>query len=120
MKRAEAIIAEAKMKMVEFICFEAPLLYKKLGLAEPEKYENYSINGCDFPHPIFINVEVDNSYLGVEACCFEEREVTEVLVSRDNEVWICTEDEEYTIDEISVDDLAAVTNAIEAAYLKGE
>lgn len=120
MKKADAIIARAKKEIVDFICFEAPLLYKKLGLVEPEKDENYSINSCGFPHPVFVEVEVDNSYLGIEERCFEGREVAEVLVSRDNEVWICTEDKEYTIDEISTDDLAAVANAIEAAYLKGE
>jgi hypothetical protein len=66
-----------------------------------------------------IKVEVDNSYLDINDTCYEEREVAEILVNlNDKEIWVCTEDDEYTIDEISVDELAEIANAMEETYEK--
>ena len=119
MKKADAIIARAKKEIVDFICFETPLLYKKFGWAEPTEGDNLSITTGDLKRNLSIKVEVDNSYLDVNDTCYEEREVAEILVNLDDkEVWVCTEDEEYTIDEISVEELAEIANAMEETYEK--
>lgn len=119
MKKADTIIARAKKEIVDFICFEAPLLYKKFGWAEPEDGDNYSITTGDLGRKLHINVEVDNSYLDIEDTCFEKREVAEINVNTtDGEMWVCTEDDDYTIDEVSIEELAAIANAMEETYEK--
>ena len=116
MTKAKTIIAEAKKKLVDFICYEAPLIYRKFDWDEPEEDENYVIPGGDLTRTVRINVEVDNSYLDVEDRCYENVEVAEISVSRDGEVWVNTEDDEYTIDEISLEELADVAEALELTY----
>ena len=119
MKKADAIIARAKKEIVDFICFETPLLYKKFGWAEPTEGDNHSITTGDLHSHLTIKVEVDNSYLDIEDRCYEQQEVAEILVNLiDKEVWVCTEDAEYTIDEISVEELAEIANAMEETYEK--
>lgn len=116
MTKGKTIIAEAKKKLVDFIAFEAPLLYKKLGWAKPEEDEDYVIPTGDL-EPIYINVEVDNSYLDVHDRCYEDVEVAEVVVSQDGQVWVANEDgDNWTTDEISVDELANIADAFERAY----
>ncbi|MBP5723592.1 MAG: hypothetical protein J6X18_08490 [Bacteroidales bacterium] len=116
MTKGQAIIAEAKKKLVDFITFEAPLLYKKFGWERDEDDENYVITTGDL-EPIYINVEVDNAYLDVEDRCYEETEISEVIVSPDGEVWVTNEDGgEWTSDEISVEELANIADAFERAY----
>lgn len=117
MTKGKTIIAEAKKKLVGFITFEAPLLYKKFGWAyDPEEDEDYVIPTGDL-EPIYINVEVDNSYLDVHDRCYEDVEVAEIVVSRDGQVWVTNEDgDNWTTDEISVDELANIADAFERAY----
>jgi hypothetical protein len=119
MKKADAIIARAKKEIVDFICFETPLLYKKFGWAEPTDGDNHSIATCDLHSHLTIKVEVDNSYLDIDDTCYEESEIAEILVNlNDKKIWACTEYNEYNIDEISIEELVDIANAIEAAYLK--
>ena len=119
MKKADAIIARAKKEIVDFICFETPLLYKKFGWAEPTDGDNHSIATCELHSHLTIKVEVDNSYLDIDDTCYEEREIAEILVNlNDKKIWACTEYNEYNIDEISIEELVDIANAIEAAYLK--
>lgn len=116
MNKGQIIIAEAKKKLVDFLVFEAPLLYKKFDWAKPEEDEDYVIPTGDL-EPIYINVEVDNSYLDVEDRCYEDVEVAEVVVSQDGQVWVTNEDgDDWTTDEISVEELANIADAFERAY----
>ena len=116
MTKAETIVAKAKKELVDFICFEAPLLYKKLDWEEPDEDDDYSIPTAYLCRSIYINVEVDNSYLDIEDNCYEDREVAEIIVSREGEVWVNTELNDYTIDEISVEELADVAEVLELTY----
>lgn len=116
MTKAEMIVAKAKKELVDFICYEAPLLYKKLDWEEPDEGDDYSISTDYLCRDIHINVEVDNSYLDIEDNCYERREVSEIVVSRDGEVWVNTELNDYTIDEISVEELADVAETLELTY----
>lgn len=119
MKKADAIIARAKKEIVDFICFETPLLYKKFGWEEPVEGDNHSIAAGDLDSHLTIKIEVDNSYLDISDTCYEDREVAEILVNlNDKEIWVCTEYNEYTIDEISIDELVEIANAIEETYEK--
>ena len=106
MTKGQAIIAEAKKKLVDFITFEAPLLYKKFGwIYDPEEEDCYIITTGDL-EPIYI-----------EDRCYEETEINEVIVSPDGEVWVTNEDGgEWTSDEISVEELANIADAFERAY----
>ena len=115
--KGKSIIAEAKKKLVDFLVFEAPLLYKKFDwIYDPEEEECYILTTGDL-EPIYINVEVDNSYLDVHDKCYEDVEVSEVIVSPDGEVWVTNEDGgEWTSDEISVEELANIADAFERAY----
>ena len=118
MTKGQTIIAEAKKKLVDFLEFEAPLLYKKFGW-EPEEDGRYIIptGGLE---PIFINVEVDNSYLDVHDRCYEDMEVIKIIVDPDEVeggVWFVNEKcDDWTTDEISVDELANIADAFERAY----
>ena len=117
MTKAKEIIEKAKKEIIDFICFEAPLLYKKFGWAyDPEEDENYTIPTGDL-EPIYINVEVDNSYLDVHDRCYEDVEVAEIIVSPEGEVWLTNEDyDDWTTDEISLEELANIADAMERAY----
>ena len=115
--KGKAIIAEAKKKLVDFLVFEAPLLYKKLGRAyEPEKEESYILNTDDL-EPIYINAETNDTYLDAEDGYYETVEINEVVVSPDGEVWATDKDgREWTSDEISVVELANIADVFERAY----
>lgn len=116
MTNAEIIVNNARKALAEFINFEAPLLYKKFGWDEPEKGDDYVIPTGDL-EPIFINVEVDNSYLDVEERCYENVEVAEVIVNPEEGIWVTNEDgDDWTIDELSVEELAHIASAMERAY----
>ena len=117
MTKGQAIIANAKKKLIDFITYEAPLLYKKFGWDyDPEEDENYTIPTGDL-EPIYINVEVDNTYLDVHDRCYEDVEVAEIIVSPEGEVWLTNEDgDDWTTDEISIEELANVADAMARAY----
>lgn len=117
MTKAQTIIAKAKKKIIDFLVFEAPLLYKKFGwIYDPEEEDCYIITTGDL-EPIYINVEVDNSYLDIHDRCYEDVEVSEVIVSPEGEIWVTNEDGgEWTSDEISVEELANIADAFERAY----
>lgn len=119
MTKGQGIIAEAKKKIVDFIVFEAPLLYKKFGWDyDPEEDENYVIPTGDL-EPIYINVEVDNSYLDIHDRTYEDVEIAEIIVSPEGEVWLTNEDgDDWTTDEINVEELANIADAMERAYNK--
>lgn len=118
MTKAKSIIENARTELVKFIAFEVPLLYKKFGWAEPEEGEDYSIPTGDLKKNVFINVEVYNSYLEVETATTEKREIEEIVVSREGEVWLIAEEQNYTTDEVLVEELAAVAEALELTYIK--
>ena len=117
MTKAQTIIAKAKAEIIKFICFEAPLLYKKFGWDyDPEEDENYVIPTGDL-EPIYINVEVDNSYLDIHDRTYEDVEIAEIIVSPEGEVWLTNEDgDDWTTDEINVEELANIADAMERAY----
>lgn len=118
MTKAKTIIADARKKLMEFIRFEAPLMYKKLGWAEPEDDEDYEILGSDLCRTIRINVEVDNSYLDVEDTCYEDVEVASIIVSRDGDILVTTENDEIDAKKISLEELADIAEVLELSYTK--
>lgn len=101
MTKGQGIIAEAKKKLVDFIIFETPLLYKKLGWKHKE-------DGYYFIHADILNLE--------------DREIAEIFVNTndaDGGVWVTNENGgELTSDEISVEKLANIADAMERAYTR--
>ena len=118
MTKAKTIIADARKKLMEFIRFEAPLMYKKLGWAEPDNDEDYEIFGSDLCRTIRINVEVDNSYLDVEDTCYEDVEVASIIVSRDGDILVTTENDEMDAERLSIEELADIAEVLELSYPK--
>ena len=119
MTKAKTIIAEAKKKLMEFIRFEAPLMYKKLGWAEPDDEDGeYEIFGSDLCRTIRINVGVDNSYLDVEDRCYEDVEVASIIVSRDGGILVTSEDDEWDAENLSLEELADIAEVLELSYTK--
>lgn len=118
MTKAKIIIADARKKLMEFIRFEAPLMYKKLGWAEPDDDEDYEIFGSDLCRTIRINVEVDNSYLDVEDTCYEDVEVASIIVSRDGDILVTSEDDEWDAERLSIEELADIAEVLELSYTK--
>lgn len=118
MTKAKTIIADARKKLMEFIRFEAPLMYKKLGWAEPDEDEDYEIFGSDLCRTIRINVEVDNSYLDVEDTCYEDVEVASIIVSRDGDILVTSEDDEWDAERLSIEELADIAEVLELSYTK--
>lgn len=118
MTKAKTIIADARKKLMEFIRFEAPLMYKKLGWAEPDDDEDYEIFGSDLCRTIRINVEVDNSYLDVEDTCYEDVEVASIIVSRDGDILVTSEDDEWDAERLSIEELADIAEVLELSYTK--
>lgn len=119
MTKAKTIIADARKKLMEFIRFEAPLMYKKLGWAEPDDEDGeYEIFGSDLCRTIRINVEVDNSYLDVEDTCYEDVEVASIIVSRDGDILVTTENDEIDAKRLSLEELADIAEVLELSYTK--
>ena len=119
MTKAKFIVEKARKDLVDFIAYEAKLLFKKFGWVEPEEGEDYSITTGDLKKDIFITVEVDNSYLDVEDACTEKRGIEEIVVSEQGEVWFIEEEgKDWTPDEISIEELAAIADTLEETYNK--
>lgn len=118
MTKAKTIIADARKKLMEFIRFEAPLMYKKLGWAEPDDDEDYEIFGSDLCRTIRINIEVDNSYLDVEDTCYEDAEIASIIVSRDGDILVTTENDEIDAKRLSLEELADIAEVLELSYTK--
>lgn len=118
MTKAKSIIANAKKKIVSFIGFETVLLYTKFGWDMPNNLEeeDYHIPMDELSHDVYVNVEVDNSYLDLEDRCYEDRKVTDIFVNV-NEVTIRLEgDIEISDKNASIEELAAIADALEATY----
>lgn len=119
MTKAKFIVEKARKDLVDFIAYEAKLLFKKFGWVEPEEGEDYSITTGDLKKDIFITVDVDNSYLDVEDACTEKRGIEEIVVSEQGEVWFIEEEgKDWTPDEISIEELAAIADTLEETYNK--
>ena len=117
MGKASTILAQARQEIKSFINFELPLLYKKIYGCDKEEDENYSICTGDLKSPIFINVEVDNSYLDVDDTCYERREIAEIVLEEDDSLtFIEEEGEEWSDSDITIDELAMISESIQEAY----
>lgn len=116
MTKGQTIIAEAKKKLIDFIVFEAPLLYKKFDWELDDEDDCYIIPTGDL-ESLYINVEVDGMYLDIEDRVYENREIAEIVVDPEEGVWLNDEDgNEWTADEVSLEELANIADAFERAY----
>ena len=116
--KATSILANARKQITDFIKFEIPLLYKKIYGRDKEEDENYVICTGDLKKGIFITVDVDNSYLDVDDTCYERREISEIVLEEDGSLTLIEEEgDEWSGSNITIDELAAISNAIENAYI---
>lgn len=119
--KADGIIKIARGQIVDFLKYEMRMLYTKLtfgdnrlAVAEGEPIE---IEADDLPRCPSVDVEVDNSYLDVDDCCSEPRKLESLILDENGELTIVVEvDVELNVDDISINDLVAITNAVQYAY----
>lgn len=119
--KGELIVKMAKEELKGFIAYQIPLLYKAFGWAEPDfsEYEDYVVPTGYLLNTVYINVEVDNSYLDVEDRCYEDVEIAEIRLALDGNVFVVNEDgDEWEWKELSVEELADVATSLERTYIK--
>ena len=117
--KAHQVLNSAKDELKRFIKMEAALLYKAIYGNDPDFEEEggWAICTGDLCGDLYINVEVDNSYLDVEDICYERREMSEVLVLLDDTVVLIDENGEEVNDrEITIEELAHVSDLLELTY----
>lgn len=117
--KGELIVAKAKQELKDFIAQEIPLLNTALDFPAPDfsEGEDYIIPTGDLVETIFINVEVDNSYLGVEERTYEDMEIAEIRLTLDGNVFVANEDGyEWECDNLSVEELANVATSLQRTY----
>lgn len=71
-------------------------------------------NGLDIADktPV-INVEVDNSYLGVEERCYEPRHIDYIVTKGAHNFYLSAGETDIDSDDISTDELAAIAKFLE-------
>ena len=118
---AKIVLDTAKQDLKNFIGLQIPMLYNAFGWDEPDfsEGEDYIVPTGDLLNTVYINVEVDNSYLDVEDRCYEGMEVAEIRLALDGNVFVANENgDEFTWDELSVEELASIAEALELTYIK--
>ena len=117
--KGELIVAKAKRELKDFIAHEIPLLNSALGFPTPDftEEEDYVIPTGDLVESVFINIEVDNSYMGIEDRTYEDTEIAEIRLTLDGNVFVANEDgDEWPWDELSVEELANVATSLQRTY----
>lgn len=117
--KAHLILNNAKEDIKKFIKMEAALLYKAIYGSDPDFAEDGGWIICTgyLCGDLYINVEVDNSYLDVEDICYERREMAEIVVLLDDSIIVRDEDgNEWNDREITLEELAHVADLLELTY----
>lgn len=110
------IIQNAKKELTTLIRKNVISLYKKFGLPKPEENEPYVIEAENLLRPVSIDVEVDNSYLDVEDTCYERQAVSSIMMDADGVITVSTENDEFFLENLSVEELSAISDALELTY----
>lgn len=117
--KANYILTNAKEEIKKFIKMEAVLLYKMIYGEDPDFEEEGGWTICtgDLCGDVYVDIAVDNSYLDIQDTCYKRREMAEIIVLLDDTVIVRDEDgNEWTDKEISLDDLAHVSDILELTY----
>ena len=120
---AEQLVNELRRKLKEHILILVANLYDKFDWAEPDfkDGEDWAIPTGDLVEKIYINAEVDNSYLDVEERCYEDMEIAEIRVALDGDIIVANENgDEWNSADLSTDELAHIAKVLEKTYLKTE
>ena len=118
---AENLVNELREKLKQHIAILVRRLYEKFGWADPDfsEKEDWVIPTGDLVGKIYINVEVDDSYLDVEERCYEDIEIAEVRVGLDGDTIVTNEDgDEWYSADLSTDELAHIAKVLEKTYWK--
>lgn len=117
--KGELVVAKAKQELKDFIAHEIPLLNLALDFPTPDftKGEDYVIPASVLDESVFINVELDNSCMGVEDRTYEDTEIAEIRLALDGNVFVSNEDgDEWPLDALSVEELANVATSLQRTY----
>lgn len=109
---AKIVLDTAKQDLKNFIGLQIPMLYNAFGWAKPNftEYEDYVIPTGDIERVIGERI-----ILG-DVCFFE---IAEIRLALDENVIFANENgDELTWDELSVEELASIAEALELTYIK--
>ena len=114
--KATEYINNVRNQIKSFIVFEVRNIYLLLKGREPDFRggENYELD----IDGLSVRVNVDNSYLDVDEPTYEDREISRINAEIDGIMYL-TDDfgTEIDVDDISTDELAALSNVLENQYL---
>lgn len=117
--KANYILTKARNDLKAFIQMEASLLYKLIYGKDPDFEEGggWAIFTSVLCDDLYINVEVDNSYLDVEERTYERREMSEIIVLLDGTVMVRDDDgNEWDDTDITISELATIADLLELTY----
>lgn len=122
--KGELVVAKAKQELKDFIANLIPLLNLALGFHTPDftKGEDYVIPTSELAESVFINIEIDHSYLGVydravEDRTLEDTEIAKIRLTVDGNVFVENEDGyKWSWNALSVEELANVATSLQRTY----
>ena len=119
MRTAQDIINNARFEIVTHIVtlmrkIDAYLETGNKRLMTTSENVCVDFNGLDIADktPV-INVEVDNSYLGVEERCYEPRHIDYIVTKGAHDFYLSAEETDIDANDISTDELAAIAKFLE-------
>ncbi len=119
MRTAQDIIDNARFEIVTHIVtlmrkIDAYLETGNKRLMTTSENVCVDFNGLDIADktPV-INVEVDNSYLGVEERCYEPRHIDYIVTKGAHDFYLSAEETDIDANDISTDELVAIAKFLE-------
>jgi len=117
---AKQTLENARKAITNFMANEIQLIFLSIYGRNPnfEEDEEWTISTGDLADDVYINVEVDNSYLDVEDTTCERREISEISCALDGSIYLFDEDgNDWNVNEISLEELSAISDILEITYL---
>lgn len=119
MRTAQDIIDNARFEIITHIVtlmrkIDAYLETGNKRLMTASENVCVDFNGLDIADktPV-INVEVDNSYLGVEERCYESRHIDYIVTKNSHDFYLSAGETDIDADNLSTDELAAIAKFLE-------
>lgn len=116
--KANLILSEARKEMKRFAHLETVLMYQSLWGREPNfsEDEEWTVATGDLADDVYVDVLVRDNFSSNQKT-YERIEIAKVRAALDGSVFLADEDgEEWSVEEISIEDLANVCDILENSY----
>lgn len=117
MSYAQDTIKRAKKNIIDHIRYEVSLIDLAVNTHESVDEEPYTTEE-DWSYSPSVEVETDNTYLDVEDYTSEKRKVVKVSAFGEGIIVETEEGVEFFEDNISIEDLAGISDCLDTAYKK--